>query len=316
MTDRVLDISQEPARLSIRNSLLVVETGGIERAAIPCGELAAVVIGHRQVSLTQSVLSELAKAGALLVTCDEKFQPASMVLPLDAHHAQAERFRAQAAMDAPKKKRLWQAVVRAKIRAQADVLRRTTGSDDGLVALVAKVRSGDPDNVEARAARRYWSRLFEEGRFRRRDDEDTRNHLLNYGYAVLRSITARAVCGAGLHPSFSLFHSNAANPFGLADDLMEPFRPLVDEIVHGERAPQLSPEMKHKLIGGLLCRYEVEREERTLPDILTRLAQSLAAIVVGAREKLWIPELRPATLEPGGTDRSIPDETKAQGKSP
>jgi CRISPR-associated protein Cas1 len=292
MTDRVLDISEQPARLSIRNGLLIVESGGEERAAIPCEELAAVVIGHRQVSLTQAVLSELAKAGALLVTCDEKFQPASMVLPLDAHHAQAERFRRQADLGAAKKKRLWQSVVQAKIRAQAVALERAIGSDEGLRALIARVRSGDPDNVEARAARRYWSRLFEDGTFRRRDDEDTRNHLLNYGYAVLRSVTARAICGAGLHPSFSLFHSNAANPFGLADDLMEPFRPLVDLIVHAEKKPELSAEMKHKMISGLLSRYVVEDEERTLPDILVRLAQSLAAVVMGEREKLWLPELQ------------------------
>jgi len=297
MTDRVLDISEQPARLSIRNGLLVVESGGEERAAIPCEELAAVVIGHRQVSLTQAVLSELAKAGALLVTCDEKFQPASMVLPLDAHHAQAERFRRQADLGEAKKKRLWQSVVQAKIRAQAGALERATGSDEGLRALIARVRSGDPDNVEARAARRYWSRLFEDGTFRRRDDEDTRNHLLNYGYAILRSVTARSICGAGLHPSFSLFHSNAANPFGLADDLMEPFRPLVDLIVHAEKKPVLSSEMKQKLISGLLSRYVVEDEERTLPDILVRLAQSLAAVVMGEREKLWLPELAVAAAQ-------------------
>jgi CRISPR-associated protein Cas1 len=297
MTDRVLDISEQPARLSIRNGLLVVESGGEERAAIPCDELAAVVIGHRQVSLTQAVLSELAKAGALLVTCDEKFQPASMVLPLDAHHAQAERFRRQADLGATKKKRLWQSVVQAKIRAQAGALERTMGSDEGLRALISRVRSGDPDNVEARAARRYWSRLFEDGTFRRRDDEDTRNHLLNYGYAILRSVTARSICGAGLHPSFSLFHSNAANPFGLADDLMEPFRPLVDLIVHAEKKPVLSPEMKQKLISELLSRYVVEDEERTLPDILVRLAQSLAAVVMGERQKLWLPELAAAPAQ-------------------
>jgi CRISPR-associated protein Cas1 len=299
MTDRVLDISEQPARLSIRNSLLIVETAGEERAAIPCDELAAVVIGHRQVSLTQAVLSELAKAGALLITCDDKFQPASMVLPLDAHHAQAERFRCQALMGAARKKRLWQSVVRAKIRAQATALEQATGSDEGLRALIARVRSGDPDNVEARAARRYWSRLFGEDSFRRGDDEDTRNHLLNYGYAVLRSVTARSICGAGLHPSFTLFHSNAANPFGLADDLMEPFRPLVDLIVHAEKKAELSAEMKHRVIAGVLSRYLVEGEVRTLPDILVRLAQSLAAVVMGEREKLWLPELHaaPAMLE-------------------
>lgn len=294
MTDRVLDISTQPARLSIRDSLLVVECAGTECAAIPCGELAAVVIGHRQVTLSQSVLTELAKNGALLVTCDERYLPASMVLPLDAHHAQAERFRRQAAMNAPKKKRLWQSIVRAKIGAQADLMKRSVGDDEGLRALVARVRSGDPDNVEARAARRYWLRLFGDPDFRRRDTDDPRNHLLNYGYAVLRSFTARAVCGAGLHPTLSIFHSNAENAFGLADDLMEPFRPLVDDLVRKYSPAELSPPMKRSLIAGLLQRYEADGEERTLPDILTRVAQSLASVVMAEREGLWLPRLHPA----------------------
>jgi CRISPR-associated protein Cas1 len=294
MIDRVLDISEEPARLSIRNGLLVVESGGAERAAIPCAELASVVIGHRQVTLTQSVLTELAKAGALLVTCDGKFAPASMMLPLDAHHAQAERFRRQAALPLPRKKRLWQSIVRAKIRAQASVLEVVFGNDEGLRVLVSRVGSGDSGNVEARAARRYWARLFEEGNFRRRDEDDPRNHLLNYGYAVLRSLTARAVCGVGLHPSFSLYHTNVHNPFGLADDLMEPFRPIVDLTVCRLGWAGLDRESKARLIGALLARYIVEEEERTLPDILNGVAQSVAGVVMGDRTGIWLPSLQPA----------------------
>jgi CRISPR-associated protein Cas1 len=294
MTDRVLDISEEPARLSIRNGLLVVESGGVEKTAIPCEELAAVVIGHRQVTLTQCVLSELAKAGALLVTCDEKYSPAAMVLPLEPHHAQAERFRRQAAMPVPRKKRLWQSVVRAKICAQASVLERTTGSDGGLRVLATHVRSGDSGNVEARAARHYWPILFPDGEFRRRDEEDNRNHLLDYGYGVLRSLAARSICGAGLHPSFSLFHCNVHNNFGLADDLMEPFRPIVDLAVHGMGDVQLTPETKRRLIAALLDRFAADGEERTLPDILSRVAWSLARAVMDGRGTLWLPELRPA----------------------
>jgi len=300
MIDRVLDISEEPARLSIRNGLLVVESGACERAAIPCSELAAVVIGHRQVTLTQSVLSELARCGALLITCDEKRAPASMVLPLDAHHAQAERFRRQAAIPLPKKKRLWQSIVQAKIRAQASALELAIGSDEGLRALAAKVRSGDPDNVEARAARRYWLRRFGNAEFHRRDAEDSRNHLLNYGYAILRSITARAICGAGLHPSFALYHSNVHNPFGLADDLMEPFRPLVDRAACALVGAVLNPATKHEIIEVLLSRYSVEGEERSLPDILHRVAHSLAAVAMGEGDALWLPELAPPCCGEGG----------------
>lgn len=287
----MLDISEKPARLSTRNGLLVVESGGAEMAAIPCEELAAVVIGHRQVSLTQSVLSELAKAGALLVTCDEKFSPAAMMLPLKAHHVQSERFRLQAALPVPRRKRLWQSLVRAKINAQAVVLEKTKGNDEGLRALATRVKSGDTGNVEARAARRYWSILFPDGGFRRRDEEDARNHLLDYGYGVLRSLTARSICGAGLHPSFSLFHGNVHNAFGLADDLMEPFRPIVDMVVYGMGDAKLTPEAKRALIGAVLGRYLADGEERTLPNILGLLAQSLARAVMERNGTLWLPEL-------------------------
>ncbi len=299
MTDRVLDISNGPARLSIRNGLLVVETEGIERDAIPCAELASVLISHPHVTLTQFVLTKLADAGTILVTCDEKFAPASMVLPLGAHHAQAERFRRQAAMPLPKKKRVWQSIVQAKIRAQASVLETAFGTDDGLRALIPHVASGDSGNVEARAARHYWSRLFDDGKFRRRNEDDTRNHLLNYGYAVLRSMTARALCGAGMHPTFTIFHTNVHNPFGLADDFMEPFRPLVDRTAWCMGATALDTESKTRLIESLLARYLAGNEDRALPDILNKLARSFAGIVMGEEDKLWLPEIRPSQAHRG-----------------
>lgn len=304
MTDRVLDFSHEPARLSIRNSLLVVETGGEERAAIPCSEIAAVLISHRQVSFTQAVLSELANARAILVTCNEKSMPVAMLLPIDAHHTQAERFRRQAILPGPKKKRLWQSLVRAKIQAQASALEDITGNGQGLRALVDRVGSGDPQNVEARAARRYWSQLFGENKFFRGNPDDPRNALLNYGYAVLRAVTARAICGAGLHPSFTLYHANVHNPFGLADDLMEPFRPVVDRVVvriatANEEAPcpDLTPDTKRWLIAGVLSRIEVAGELRTLPDVLNKTAQSLASVVLGERPSLDLSPWRPTPLE-------------------
>src|ERR1044071_4788630 len=292
MTNRVLDITEERVRLSIRAGLLVVEFGGLERDAIPCAELASVVIGHRQVTLTQSVLTELAKAGVLLVTCDEKFAPAAMVLPLDAHHAQAGRFRRQATLPLPRKKRIWQSIVQAKVRAQASVLEAVFGSDEGLRSLIPRVASGDSGNVEARAARHYWLRLFEEGTFRRHNEDDPRNHLLNYGYAVLRSLTARALCGAGLHPTFSVFHTNVHNPFGLADDFMEPFRPIVDLTVRQLGEVQLGRESKAKLISALLRRYIADEEDRYFPDILSRVGASFAGLVMNEGKKLWLPEIR------------------------
>lgn len=289
MTDRILDFSEGAAGLSIRNGLLVIRKDGLEVDAMPCGEIAAVVVSHREVVFTQAVLGALAEAGAILVACDARRRPAAMMLPLESHHVQAERYARQSELTKPKRKRLWQQIVQAKIRAQARMLEERIGTDGGLHALAQRVRSGDPNNVEARAARRYWSVLFGEGPYTRGNEDDPRNHWLNYGYAVLRAATARAICASGLHPTFGLAHRSKANPFALADDLMEPFRPMVDRVVATESTGPLDKEAKQQLIEAVAARYMVEEENRTLFDILTRTAQSLARVVMGEGDRLWAP---------------------------
>lgn len=285
MTNRVVDISAAAAFLRRRNELLVIEIDGVEREAIPFADLASVVVSNRQAAFTQAAVSGLAEAGASLITCDEKYHPAAMLLPLVGHHMQAERFVRQAALPAARKKRWWQAIVRAKIAAQAHTLERLRGTDYGLKAMAARVASGDPGNVEAQASRRYWMLVFGDETFRRGDEEDPRNMLLNYGYAVLRAAAVRALAGSGLHPSFGLHHRNKANPFSLGDDLMEPYRPAVDRAVaelaaRGES--QMGPIVKRRLIEAVTGRYEVDGEHRTLFDLLTRTAQSLAAAVLNS----------------------------------
>jgi CRISPR-associated protein Cas1 len=310
MTDRVLDFSRDPASLSIRNGLLIVRRGGAEIDAIPCGEIAAVVISHREVIFTQAVLATLAESGAALIACDSRHRPAAMMLPLEAHHVQAERFARQPAMRRPRQKRLWQQIIRAKIVQQALVLKECTGTSGGLDALVSRVQSGDPTNVEARAARRYWSLLFGDVPFARINEDDARNHWLDYGYAVLRAATARAICASGLHPTFGLAHRSKANAFALADDLMEPFRPVVDRVVANAEARTLDGEAKRELIGAVTARYIVEDESRTLFDILTRIAQSLASVVMGWSSELWLPYWRPedAMRKPAARAPSVPDQ--------
>jgi CRISPR-associated protein Cas1 len=298
MTDRIIDLAEGPARLRIENGILLIEAKEGAREGIPCEEIAAVVVSNREVVYTQAVLGALAEAGAMFVTCDAKRMPTAMLLPLKAHHAQAERYRKQAALTAPERKRLWAAIVKAKIRAQAAVLEGETGEDHGLRALVGQVRSGDVSNVEARAARRYWGRLFVGGGasepFGRWNEEDGRVHCLNYGYAVLRALTARALCGAGLHPSFALKHTNVHNAFGLADDVMEVFRPKVDRAVRrmaeAVGGAELDREAKRALAETLTGRVEVEGESRTVPDVVQRMAQSLAGVVMGAGKAMWLPE--------------------------
>jgi CRISPR-associated protein Cas1 len=212
-----------------------------------------------------------------------------------AHHAQTRRFAAQVRAPLPMRKRLWQQLIRAKIRAQAAALEELYGTDHGLAALVPKVRSGDPANVEARAARRYWAHLFDDHRFRRNPDNEDENLLLNYGYAVLRAIVGRAVCAAGLHPSIGLHHHNRSNPFCLADDLMEPFRPKVDravvEYVSSRPGFQgVEASAKQHLIGELSGRYAIEGQQRTLFDTVARLAGSLADVFLGDAEELDMPD--------------------------
>lgn len=322
MPDRILDFSDQPARLSARNGLLVVRlttadspSGAADtedqpprhrcdapkqsqEQTIPLDEIAVVVAAHPQVSLTLAALSGLASAGALLVACDEKRQPAAMMLPLAAHHLQTQRYAAQAQMGQPTRKRLWQQIVRAKIEAQGALLRERTGNDLGIRAMAARVRSGDPDNVEAQAARLYWRALLGDD-FRRSPEGDGVNPVLNYGYAVLRATVARAICAAGLHPTFGLHHRNRYDTFCLADDLMEPFRPLVDAVVarlagEGAEPPALDRDTKRALLEPLLGRYVEQGESRTLFDWLARLAFSLAAVVDRTAEKLEIPVIRDA----------------------
>ncbi|HEX5430923.1 MAG TPA: type II CRISPR-associated endonuclease Cas1 [Bryobacteraceae bacterium] len=317
MTERILDFSERPARLNVRNGLLVIDVG--ERSALPYGadgrdpesglrarvaqeqtiplaEIAVLIAAHPQISFSHAVLSELAEAGGMFIACNQKRMPCAMLLPLENHSTQTERFQAQANLPMPNRKRLWQQIVKAKILAQARLLRERTEQDWGLEMLAASVRSGDPQNIEARAARIYWKNLFGEGDFRRNPEGEGLNPVLNYGYAILRAVTARALCAAGLHPSLGLHHHNRYDAFCLADDVMEPFRPLVDSAVaefrdHREDDPELDRETKRAILEALLARFTADGESRTLFDWVSRTAQSLAAAIESGDKKLEIPLL-------------------------
>lgn len=295
MIERLIDISEEPARLSLRLEQLVIRTDGAEPATIPLDEIAALVVSHPQVTYTHAALAGLVRAGAAVVICDSRHLPSGLLLPLTGHSVQAERFAQQAAVSRPTRKRLWGQIVQAKVTAQGRLLEDLHGRDQGLPALARTVRSGDPDNVEARASRRYWPALFADPHFRRDPQAEDQNRFLNYGYAVLRAVVARALCAAGLHPSLGLHHHNRYDAFCLADDLMEPFRPLVDRAVVrllAKTAPEapLDRETKAGLLAALTGRLELGGESRTLFDILGRVAASLAAVFAGSRAKLALPD--------------------------
>ena len=317
MTERILDFSERPARLNVRNGLLVIDSASgqtgrdpesglrarpAQEQTIPLADIAVLIAAHPQISFSHAVLSGLAEAGGMFIACNEKRMPCAMLLPLENHSTQTERFQAQANLPLPNRKRLWQQIVKAKILAQARLLceisnlRSGIPNDWGLEMLVATVRSGDPQNVEARAARIYWKNLFGEDNFRRNPEGEGLNPPLNYGYAILRAITARALCAAGLHPSLGIHHHNRYDAFCLADDLMEPFRPVVDRAVaelreQRESDPELDRETKRAILEALLARFGADGESRTLFDWVSRTAQSLAAAIESGEKKLEIPLL-------------------------
>jgi CRISP-associated protein Cas1 len=197
------------------------------KATLPIEDLGVVIVDDARATYTQAVFLELLAAGATVMVTGRDHLPAGMMLPLSAHHVQTERHRAQVEANLPTKKRIWQALIAAKIAQQGAVLDNFTGHHGGLLPLAKRVRSGDPDNLEAQAAQRYWPGLFGKD-FRRDRRPDGINAALNYGYAAMRAAIARAVVASGLIPSLGVFHSNRSNPFCLADDLLGPYRPYVD----------------------------------------------------------------------------------------
>jgi len=295
MTDRVLDISESAAALSVRSGNVVIEREDRAPVMIPILELAVLIVSHPRVRYSQAVLAGIAAQGGAFVVCDEKHSPVGMLLPLAAHSLQSERFAIQAEASLPAKKRAWRTIIRAKIRAQGRVLQEKAGTDLGFARIAMRVRSGDPSNLEAQASRMYWPALFGSGFRRNRDAQDINAHL-NYGYAILRAATARALCAAGLHPALGVHHHNRFNPFCLADDLMEPYRPLVDRVVHGIaegrgiNAP-LDRDARTKLLAVLGGRFTAGDESRTLFDWLSQAASSLRAVLMDGARDLALPEI-------------------------
>src|SRR5262249_12316168 len=249
MVGRVVEVATDGRHLAVERGFLTVAENGSEVGRVPLDDLAAVVANAHGLTYSNNLLVTLASRGVPVVLCGPNHRPAALVWPVDGHHAQAGRMSDQAKASVPLKKRLWQQIVQAKILAQGAALASVGAEAGGFRLLARKVRPGDPDNVEAEAARRYWQLLFGSD-FRRDTGGSGLNGLLNYGYAVLRAATARAVMAAGLHPSLSLMHANRGNALVLVDDLMEPFRPIVDREVHrlkNEGLTDVLPESKTAL---------------------------------------------------------------------
>jgi len=292
MIKRIVEVGS-PARLSLVNHQLVLERQGQESATVPAEDLGLLILDHQGITYTQAVFTACSKHNALVLICDDKHLPGAVMLPLDCHSLQSRIMAQQIKIAEPTRKRLWQAIVRAKINGQARTLQTVKGSAGPLPALAEKVRSGDPSNVEAQAARFYWQQLFGED-FRRGNDEEHLNGLLNYGYAVVRAACARALVGAGLHPSFGLHHHNQYNSFCLADDLVEPLRPLVDLAVyrlgHNGLNSGLTKEHKQSLLKVLAQTCSIGDLRLPLMEACHHYAASLRQVMCGETRRIAIPE--------------------------
>ena len=294
MVGRIVEIADDRRHLFMNRGFMVVRDTEGERkelGQIPLDDIAAVIANAHGISYTNNLLVALAERGVPFVLCGPNHNVVGMLLTLDGHHVQAKRIEAQIAASAPTVKRLWSAVVKAKLQQQAAALEAAGAPTAPLTALVAKVRSGDPDNIEAQGARRYWSLLFGPD-FRRDQDGGGLNGMLNYGYTILRSATARAVVAAGLHPSIGLHHSNDANAMRLVDDLMEPFRPVVDLKVWQLRhagEDDVTPDSKRALVRVLYDDMQTNVGVTPVMVCMQRLATSLAQVFLEDRTKLDLP---------------------------
>lgn len=291
MVGRVVEIATDGRHLSIHRGFLRVGEHGEEIGRIALDDIAAVIANAHGLTYTNNALVELSGRGVPIVLCGANHMPAAIVWPVDAHHVQTGRMNDQVAASLPLKKRLWAQLVRAKISAQGAALGAVGAPSGGFYLLSRKVRSGDPENVEAEAARRYWPLLFGPA-FRRDTDAGGVNGLLNYGYAVLRAGIARAVMATGLHPSFGLMHSNRSNPMVLIDDLMEPFRPTVDrEVWRLVRAGTEEVDRDAKTTLARIMVIDLPTNLGLSPVMVCaeRLAQSLARAFAGETDSLDLP---------------------------
>jgi CRISPR-associated protein Cas1 len=294
MIGRIVEVADDKRHLFLSRGFMVVQDTEGERkelGQVPLDDIAAVIANAHGLSYTNNLLVALAERCAPFVLCAANHNAVGMVLPIEGNYQQAKRYDAQIASGQPLIKRLWAEIVKSKLQQQAAALEAAGAPYVPLQALVRKVRSGDPDNFEAQGARRYWGLLFGDD-FRRDQQGGGLNAMLNYGYTVLRATTARSVVAAGLHPTIGLHHSNEGNAMRLVDDLMEPFRPVIDLKVwqlHKQGESELTPETKRALVRTLYDDMQTNAGATPVMVCTQKLATSLAQVFMSEKEKLDLP---------------------------
>ena len=264
---------------------------------VPIEDIGIIILDNNQVTITQSLLSTLLENNCAVVSCDRAHMPTGLFLPLSVNQIQSERFQAQIESSIPLRKQLWQQTITSKIKNQAALLRRRRKIKiDNMLRWAKVVKSGDADNLEGRAAAFYWKNLFpEELDFSRDRYGEPPNQLLNYGYAVLRAIIARGLVSSGLLPTLGIHHHNKYNAYCLADDIMEPYRPYIDDIVceiieNGEDFTELSTSIKKQLLEIATVTIRIENERSPLMVGAQRTTASLAKCFLGSQRRIIYPE--------------------------
>ena len=300
-----------PAYLSLRNKQLVIRLPEVESGSmpdemkreaittVPIEDIGVVVLDNKQITITQGLVAALLQNTTALITCDDRRMPTGLFLPLQGNTVQNERFRSQLEASQPLRKQLWQQTVKAKIENQAAVLRLyTVKSVARMYTMADNVKSGDSDNFEAQAAVYYWKNVFTDiPTFIRDQNGEPPNNLLNYGYAILRAVVARALVSSGLLPVYGIHHHNRYNPYCLADDIMEPYRPYVDmQVLHimqqYEEIPENLPkEIKRDLLSIPVVDTMIGGKKRPLMIAVSETTASLAKCFAGELRKISYPTI-------------------------
>ena len=293
---RIVAVTQ-PGYVRYRKGQIVIEHDGDELGTVPCEDIGALVLEHPQITITRGALSRCLEFNVVVLLCDERHMPVALLQPMQANTLHARTLRSQISVRESVHNRIWKQVISSKIRHQASIVDRYQGDARHLFSLAKRVSSGDKGNLESQAAKVYWRSLFGT-EFRRRLDGDGINSLLNYGYAVIRASVARAVCAAGLHPALGIHHSNQYNAFALADDLMEPLRPVVDsvvfEIVSGGEAGgsiELNPDLKIQLLSLIAQECVIESRQMPLMVALQRYIASFRRVLFGEEKTIVFPTI-------------------------
>ena len=307
MIKRVLCF-QNPTYLSLKLKQMVVEIPEVVYGkglldslrqqgvrTIPIEDIGVVVLDHKQITITQALMAELLDNNCAIITCDGHHHPVGLYLPLDGHNLQSERFREQINASEPLRKQMWQQTIINKILGQAFVLNTQHVENRNMLAWSKSVRSGDTDNMEGRAAAYYWRNVFGDPHFVRGQEGEPPNNLLNYGYAIVRAMVARALVSAGLLPTLGIHHHNRYNAYCLADDIMEPYRPFVDMAVIDMRQryadiSQLTTDMKRDLLSISTTDVLIEGKRSPMMIAIQTTANSVQRCFSGESRKIIYPD--------------------------